>query len=689
MKMKKEYFFNLTIASLLVYIISWISFKEFKAQLFYFPFALSGLLLFFYLPGRNLNRSLNITLPPDRFIRLAVSITSSIATIGMGTILLKGIIGFSEIKNILFILILNVILFLSSIKFYKSKEKIEEFKPISLILLLPLIFFIIRSALNPYLVDQDGAKYIYIMEKITEFKSDGSFLASSRYLFSYLLVSLHYITDISFLNILKFVLPSFLWMSFASLGILSLGLKNKFSYVLPLLILSSPAFIGHIDRFKPEDFVYMLGLPAIIFFVQSITKKSYAAYALGLIYALVVSRIHETGLIFLLIYFFSSFVLLFANQEKLKPFITKKNFLLLIIVITPYLILFKVNLMISFFISGVASLGTFNGLHLRLWFLNNLTASGANLSWPSWTFIIYYAFNGALIIFFSLITLLRKGHKIGPITPGIIGIIIFFVIAEILPRMGIYLLPDRAIVQLFFYSVIVLVYFAPYIHTIIDNGWRKIIISTLYLNIISSVFVSTLLVVNSGSLVSRSEGGVIKKLNNDIQENAVVLSTQSLNEALVEVYGGKQFINFKLPKDLNDNNLTVNSLRDYLNNAISNGEIVKSDKVSPTIIDTVSTEKVHETLQAYDSGIFVLQTSISRTKEKKKDESNNNKIETDQPVYLLYSFAKIDGLLNKFGRNYIKNSLDAEDSNMFKRFLTEQDASVVYKDESSILIRVR
>ena len=209
------------------------------------------------------------------------------------------------------------------------------------------------------------------------------------------------------------------------------------------------------------------------------------------------------------------------------------------------------------------------------------------------------------------------------------------------------------------------------------------------LNIIGSLFLSILLAISVGSIVSRSEGGMINKIRNDIEENAIILSTQKFNNVMVERYTGREFLVIKLPDSIKDNfnhpDEFTKNLKNYINAAMESGEIAKNPKEFPIInkklIEVIEEFKVSEygQIKRTEKENLLLSTEI-------KPSQKDLLIEKNIPIYLLYSFAKTDGFLNKVGRKYWSAGIDPENRDWFYNI---QNDGVSYKDRATILIKIR
>ena len=657
---------------------------------------LVSLLLPFYLfvPGYYLNKILKLNKELSFPAKIGFAIVTSVALINFVFIAFNNFLLFEKNLFISLILLINAsILGVYFLYFKDQKEKKVFFNRenflLLLIALIPFLLFIVRVILNPYLTDQDGAAYVTAMQDVKLRFFDSSFLNPRRLGFTYIVMPIHYLSNIDFIEIFKFILPGVVWLSFMSAFALieKNTLKNKyFVAVIYLLILLAPAFIDHIDRFKPETISFMMTLPSIIMFVFSVIKKNYQFYILGLLYALVAFKSHDAGSILLLSYLTGGLVYLIFNLRGLKTYLNFKNIILVIIIIAPYLLLFKISDIIGVFRDSLNFFPhSLSDFHFRWWFLNNYSSAGGELGWPGWTFILFYAYNGILAVVLMILLLLYvkkrklKGKKEFFLAASAIlfNIIFFLTVSEVLPRFGFFFLPDRAWLHLFYFSVIFIILVLYFWPQMLKLKLTKYLVYIVSANIILSIFVSTFLVLTAGSLISRSEKNLIEKIKDNTPENAIILSTQKYNNVMVEKYAKRDFINIDLPDSAKNQKMA-----DYILERINIGQIAQNPDNFLTVTNKIIDEA---TISRYGGLISYKEKKIiaEKTREPLKEELL---IKKDRPVYLFYSFSKTDGLLNKIGRKYWTAGIDLKSRDFFWNF---ENPNVFYKDKAGIIIKIR
>lgn len=687
MKTRTSFFFNYLFTPLTIFLyFAFIYFyRSTNVNLFFLP----GLLLFFFLPGFNLLPLLRIN-STHPLIKIAFSVILSMASVIFSFAVVRGYTGFFEAKMVALVIILNALAWIVNLIWVKrcKTKTLNQDKSLAfwLIGLTPFILFAVRSLINPYLVDQDGEKYIYIMEKIQEYRVDGSFLSNGRYLFSYLIMSCEYLTKIGFVNLFKFVFPAMIWLSLPAIGIL-IKPERLPSRNIILLLIASPAFMGQIDRFKPESASIAIVIPAIIFFVLSLREKNILYYIIGFIFSFIASKLHETGNIFLFSYLFSSLMLAFLNRERLKKYMTRRNIMITLIVIFPYIMLLELNKSVGNFLSSISLLGLSDTkVGFNFWFLDNFRSLNADLSWPGFSFVYYYAFNGALIVILAIIAIFRllkaklRSNYEQMVLPTI-SFLIFLSFAEILPRLNIFVMPDRSMIHLFLFSGLILVV-AFSISKPNQYFLEKYIVLLLIVNLIGSASLSLFLASNAGSLVSRAEDKLIDQIRRT-EKNSLILSTQSFNQTLVETYGKREFVAITLPDSAaKDSNL----VKDYILSEIEKGEITHDTRKYPVTVEKRANYTSRSNFLVFNDGIYVVKASEDSDIDPERVTTEKTTISDDTPVYLFYSFIKSKGFLSKVNRKYLSDGFDIKGEPLL---IELSKTSSSYSDPSGVIIKLR
>lgn len=548
--------------------------------------------------------------------------------------------------------------------------------------LLPFLLFLLRGAFNPYLSDMDGHGYVQLLQQVVTFQEDNSFLFPRRAAFTHLVANLHFVTLIDFESLFKWVLPGAFWLSTGALTVTVFERLQR-GKLFALFLLASPAFLAAADRFKPETTVWLAAVPAVLFGAIAAERKSWTAYAVGFFLALTTLRLHDTGFMLVLAYVFLGVTLAWLDWSSLKKRLTKRTVALLVVVLLPYLLLFDIFGWVTFLRGGLSQFVGDVSWNPQWWFLDSYRSAGAELGWPGWRFLLYYVYNGALVFFVVLTAGVFLAFRKGWLSvraawlPGI-AFLIYAVVAELLPRFGVFILPDRAMVHAFFYGALSL----SFIVTSLSDGkrrwwqtrWVTIILAGWLLG---SVAGATYLAAADGGLVSRSETGVIRAIRS-LPPDAVVTSTQVFNEILVETYGKRQFLPINPEALAGDDTLS-----DQILHAFSTVQ-----ERPLTLFETVNTELIERTTVISATG-WVLQRSqvtVSSESTQRPVQQDPTVTSPARPLYALYSFAKTDGLLAQLGRTYWTAGTDTEHRQVF---LTLDGPEVVYQDDAAVLVKLR
>ncbi len=648
-----------------------------------FLIASMGLLLWGFVPGFYLLRFLPF---PKLGLagELILSCVLSFVTVTLLLIVLRGPMPFILTPQVLLVTGLNAAIYVTYLLVRRQlKEGIRlitrEDWIVLAIALLPLLMFIVRSLLNPYLVDQDGSTYVKVMDEISRAHQDISVLGARRAAFTNAVMSLGYMTRINYLELLKFVLPGFAWIVFGlPAAVISNLSKQKVLPLLALLMLSSASLLSEIDRIKPEIFVLLLWLPAVLCFFWGTTHRKVSLYVLGLAIAYLSFRSHDTGAITLLTYLMASVAFAALRFKEIQKFLTWKKTLWGGVIIFPYLLLFGVGSLFASFQETLANLPqTISGSHFHWWFLNSYNSGGIQAGWPGWTFIIFYVFNGfgaIILLGVALRQLRQKGGTSSALLLPLISLVVYGTLSEILPRFGIFFLPDRTWVHFFYDATIIILLIALTISKFTLPRWLQ---ALAWVSIVGGVCISFLLSVTLGSVVSRSESGVIASIRS-LPKGSLVLSTQAFNSILVDTYGDKEFISITLPGNLKD----LAALRANIDQQIADNHI-GHQVTNATITDHQLIETI---IHSQENGILVTRETHVLSQDEQVTTDSHRDIGPSSSIYLLYSFAKTDGLQTKFGRGSWISGIDLPDRGLFAAIPSAQAA---YRDPYSVLVKVR
>jgi hypothetical protein len=324
-------------------------------------------------------------------------------------------------------------------------------------------------------------------------------------------------------------------------------------------------------------------------------------------------------------------------------------------------------------------------LGFRWWFLDHYVSAGAQLGWPGLSFLIYYAFSAAWLVFLTLIggvVLLKKQSiRFSIIAIPAIGLLAYFLIAEILPRFGVYFLPDRAMNEAYFFAVVTLiVLLTEYGLPKVSSLWAKTGLGLMALAAVTGgIGVPMLLAFREGGLVSRREADLISFINTKLPSEAVVISSQRYNNTMIMMYAERHpFLAISLPQGPLPE---MGTLTKY---------IAAQTKKDTNIVSTVDHKtiktliEVRQVVNELGQQLSVSQKTVSEQVIEEPGTTLPSVPST--PLYFVYSFAKTDGLLSKMQRIYWVDGIDVSHAEAFRSLI---GAEVVYKDDAGIILKVR
>ncbi len=718
--MKKKIVFQLLI--FVLFLLSVLLSRELGNIIYKFPV---GILLLYYLPGSNLNDI--IFLKNSKKItwntKLALDIASSIAIIYLAYAFFKGRLEYFELRNIVFVFSLNILLFaLNIIIHLKTKRSFptrdfhinKENKRIILLSAIPVGLFLIRLALNPYAFEIDSRQYYEVYKNILYSSYDTSWLAGQRLGFAVFMIFSNYIAGMNFIMFIKFFVPILFLLTSLVLFDLTKMIKNSHLAALAyLLLIGSPYLTIMNEGVRPETFVFVFTLPILFLIYKSISYNKIGHAMLALIFAYVAYRFHEFGMFLLFISILSIIINLIRNRSEIILSI-KANPIRFLVILSPYAILLlqNYNLFISISVSQIAQY--FKGQYIvfmmhpqwNWWFLNNfINFDGGQIQWPGYSFILYYLYTGPgiLIIFLLLSTKIIfykiKNKKtivcISNAFWGSLPIIIYFLMylfmAEVLPRMNIFLYPNRTWAHIAI-SVTFLIAVELIALQKLDSRETKskMLVAFFYLTVIGGGIGSTILSTNMGGLVVPSEKGVIKKIK-ALPEESIIVSNQ-VNDNIVTIYGNKLYIHisksqFSQNADfIHEINNNINDYPDNFRKQLLDSFDIR--KISQLIIDkkyTTSSYSIDDSRQySNEEKLAIIKQYDPKAYGYIIEQFKTVENIGEKPIYYLYSFAKFDGFLAQ--RKSWAESNNPQDLEWLQNYNGDD---IAYKDKHAILIKIR
>ena len=694
---------------LLIYLFCWYLAKLTNQE---WLLGLPGLFLIYYLPGNQFNSL--IKLPEIHwFGKIALDITSSISIVYITHLFCKKLVLYKGGPLTYMVIGLNLFLWLVSFFAKKrSKEKVRLYskKVVILAVAIPLVAFVIRLVLNPYIYEIDSGLYLDVYKEIIQTGQDNSFLSGLRNGFSLFMVLSKYVSGIGFIGFFKFVTPFLFYLSSLILLEICINIKNQLTSLLCyLLFLAVPIIPIMNEGVRPETFILVLTFPIFFLIYKALKDHNLIMLLVAFIYSIVSFRFHEFGIFLILATSLAMIIFLMLNSKRIVKLIKNKLWLSILFIV-PYLILIKQNIVL--FISQISTgifKTTFNlieksfiNFHWDWWFIDNYTAvDGGKIGWPGLSFIFYYLYNGITVLILLIIivvTIIKfrvknkeiaidHGRKIWFVLPIIIFLLVYFSFAEVMPRMGVFILPNRAWPHIMMSAVFLV---AVALVDLQKKGYNFRLINTLLLLcVVSGVFGTIIGSTYMGSVVTPSEKSLIKELRK-LPRDSIITSSQP-NKNLVEMYGKLDYaevgpIDVSKIEDfdqiVNDKMLEVmktkncNLFQDIIfekninMTTIFNGQVVEQ-KHSSTFL---SNENALSLLKEYDP---VEYNYIN-------EELVKNNQAASRPIYFLYSFEKFSGIMSK--RQWWLVNNDFENLKNYKEL---SFAKTVYKGKDGIIIKIK
>ena len=670
-----------------------------------------GILLLYYLPGHNFN-SILFRKRDDisKYFRLSLDLLSSISILFIGYFILRNYINYFESRLAIYVYVVNIILAIAS-HIINKNEKVDIFiyrdKKILILFLLPIILFIIKIILNPYIFEIDSLIYFKAFNEIIQSKVDYSPLFKTRETFPFLITSTYYLAGLSYIGIFKYFMPLVFYISSGVLFSLLINQKRRVIFYLAyLLILASPILIIMNEGVRPETINIALTIPILVLSYLSIKNNDIILMVLMMLYSLVSFRTHEFGLILLFIALVAVLIIMIRNLKKIYQFITTNLLLILSLLLSLMLICKQYSDEIFINLKEGLAYKTLISvinpplpLKWRLWFLDNAkTIWGADISWAGYKgALLYYLYHGLIpfvflvcfvVIYISLKRSFSSIHKFVPLLPCLMFFVIHITIAEILPRAGIVLMFDRSWPYIAMSGTVLSIIIIVNIYSGVQYlRFNKLILLLISFSIVTGIIGAIIGSTFMGGMVSRYESGAIENINN-LPKDSVILSTQR-NQNLVRIYTDKTFYQIS-PKTYNDNNFINNVMTEYaeakkeeredildsinverLLADVTNQAGIKINETTKTVL--LTTEEKMTLLERYNPTYFnYIKQRLNEVDEEDKDS-----------VYFLYSYAKIDhGILGT--REWWLVSSDVNNYRYFKNY----DKNTLSRDNNYILIKI-
>jgi hypothetical protein len=271
-------------------------------------------------------------------------------------------------------------------------------------------------------------------------------LTANRPLFTVLTASISMAGKMSLGTIVKYVIPILgLTIVLPIYASARQKIKNNFIvFFLTVLPATVPVVMLENVITRSQLFI-MLSFPGILYLLsRAITYRSTKLAGFVLALSVILSQFHELSLILIVIALATLAILVWPEAKKTPTFAV--SFLVLIgLASYPYLhgLIGMAEGIIHILSARLVP------FHFQLWFIDNyVNIDGIQVGWPGISWIYYYYYNLGFVVLglvvFALISQKKLSKPNLDQLPIVLAAITFLLIAEVLPRVNIAYLPDRA-----------------------------------------------------------------------------------------------------------------------------------------------------------------------------------------------------------------------------------------------------
>jgi hypothetical protein len=334
-----------------------------------------------------------------------------------------------------------------------------------------LLVHLVNFAIYPFLSEADGYP---LASTIRATLGGVGSLSSYRPLFSAFTAFLSSSSGISVSLVFKAVFPLLLGAGLVFPYLVGRSLKlQKWALLLATILpLSASVIVLESDYTRPQATIILL-FPTVLWLLISFVKTSRLTYwYLALTFSLVSLSFHEFGIFLLIPTLLCGIPLLKCawHSSRIKTFLW-----IVLVTLTGYSLLKDSSLATVTKDFANQIWNSLRDITVHWWFISSYqNRDGNNLGWPGWTALLYYGYNLGLIVPFLLLSYWKKktSKEAKPvITVASFALILPLAFAEVLPRTGIFYLPDRA----WLYVSIALCFLAiPAIQFLTSKFWQVV-----------------------------------------------------------------------------------------------------------------------------------------------------------------------------------------------------------------------
>lgn len=661
---------------------------------FNFPQELLGTISYLFIPGYFFTQALfrNKQLNIIEIISLSIAFSLTIPPL---LILFINKIIFPNFSltffnlYIIYLLFIAICLALGSVNKYLSVKKniqkdthLHHNQKIILIVLIFIVSFVVYSFVfsnrQTNIISADSS-YFYKVVKVAIENNEyplwkpNVFPPSAEFyhpLFQFGIISWQIFSSIDLISLFRF---GFIF----SMGLLLFPLfllidkitGKKYSALSLILFFCIPVLIAEINIARPQTLLFYL-TPLFLYSVSRWSdnlKKELPWFIVSVIISIAAWFIHFLSVIYIFLLFFHLFIYFWPEIRSNKK---KSVFIAIaaIIAIYPYIEKFGISKNISY---------------LYQTFLNSY--SGSNLLKNPFGLITYlanYAFAIIPLTIFAIYLLLSKNFKISRSNFIIFSFSgVYFIILEVVPRLGFNFLPDRAFPHLALGLICISSISFQWLFNKKNVHLKTLLILLILISISATIYVNSL---PTYHIISQKEIDAVKFINNEKGKSLV--ATQIANAPMIFQFGNFDFIEYD-SNELKNLFLNLNSSETF--NQLS---YFKDYKKYLKDEEASNYKNIHQLTDNFSSKNDFDKIKIDINKSVQKIEYLENKIKSlDQlgysndkiNIYILYSRIKNRSFYNRYQwwkeTNFINVDLSKfEDDKYFVKIFDNGD-TVIWK----------
>ncbi len=651
-----------TFVAIVLYAIFYAATPHIHLDLYIVP----GLLLLFYLPGRWLTIIFpRLQRPWQAAGQFALSVFLSVSIIATLQLAFAGY-AINPHSAVTLILVVNIIFLVVGVLL---RRKSDNIRPMRLsrndVLVLSIVLFVMIAtiAINPLASDADG-----FLAALHGSLACNCAVVGFRQIFVMYMALTGRTLGLPYTVIFRVLFPTLFYISsWFLLDYAKRTIKSPSNVAVAyLLLLASPVILSEVNIIRPQVAMIAYTLPILVLAIEALVDRSWTWSIVGLWFSLLAIGFHELSVVLLLVTLIPVLSKIWAWGGKASG---KKPWYILaaIIIAYPYAKIIYASHYFGRLVNITHTLaGSFHSVTWHWWFINSyVTIDGFNIGWPGIQTAYYYAYNGILVLLgliLVLIWLRRKGFRNNRmIIPGAY-IAIFFVFAEVLPRLGFFFFPNRAWVDLMLGASLLAVMAIGGLEHKVRMRW---VIVAMYALIVIGVIGSLYVAQNNVSEVFREEIGALHYIQST-PTNSLFLSSQD-NHALVQLYGERNYATIIPGQKLSRSQFDL--LIDKKLDAVTQPQVIeKSPEIKEEVKQYRDNVLISDTVTVTTPPVVHIDKPIYRT---------------GSPLYFVYSLRKSSG--QNAARAYNGLLIDLQNKDSYQNI----GYHPVYDDGSVIILKLR